>query len=271
MPNAQRANILVINDDGLLAPGLVTLVGELARQKRFDIRVVAPEREQSGVGHGLTLHEPLFAEPAALPGELASIPAFKISGTPADCVKLALSSLFPDFRPDLVLSGINRGPNVGILLVYSGTVAGAREGTINGYPSIALSLDIPRSGQWHFAFAAEKTITIVDAVLSHGLPNGIALNVNFPDATASTVRGMKVTKQGVSGFFEQGYEEGEAMGARRRFRLEGELRILDPDESFDMSALRAGWITVTPIGLAVERADVASQIQKMPIFTPAIG
>ncbi len=269
MPNTPPARILIINDDGLFAPGLLTLVDELARQERFDLRVVAPEREQSGVGHALTLHEPLFAEPVTLPGDLAHIPTFKISGTPADCVKLALSSLFSDFRPQLVLSGINRGPNIGTLLVYSGTVAGALEGVVNGCPAIAFSLDVPRGGLWHFAVAAQHAVTIVDAVLGHGLPKGIALNVNFPDLPREKIRGMRLVHQGESGFFEEGYEEEVSSGPRRRFRLEGELRDLDPGEDYDLAALRAGWITVTPIGLRLERQECHAALQHLPLWSQA--
>src|SRR5438132_9731210 len=119
-----KKRILLTNDDGLASPGLTTLVSELLRTGEYDLRVVAPEKEQSGVGHCITIHWPLFAEKVALPEPVNAVQAFQVAGTPADCVKLAITNLFPDFAPDLVISGINRGPNVGMNVLYSGTVAG---------------------------------------------------------------------------------------------------------------------------------------------------
>lgn len=251
-----KKQILVTNDDGLSAPGLTTLVQELRRSGRYELRVVAPQREQSGVGHCITLHEPLYAEAAELPGELAPVPAFKVSGTPADCVKLAITNLFPEFKPDLVLSGINRGPNVGMNVLYSGTVAGALEACINGLPALALSLEEPRQGLWHFALASELSLPLIEAVLERGLPPWTALNVNIPNRPQRDLRGRRLTRQGLSGFQEYYVEEGPE-GPRRRFRLEGTLRYRDEDEEIDAVALRAGWISVTPLGLSM--GDEASR------------
>src|SRR5437868_13668469 len=161
--------ILLTNDDGLESPGLTTLVHALLSTGRYDLRVVAPEREQSGVGHCITIHWPLFAEKVTLPDPVSFIPAFKVAGTPADCVKLAITNLFPDFVPDLVLSGINRGPNIGMNVFYSGTVAGALEACMNSLPAVALSLDIPVGGLWHFGLASELSIPIIDAAVAQGL------------------------------------------------------------------------------------------------------
>jgi 5'-nucleotidase len=251
MPSPKR--ILLTNDDGLLSPGLLALARELLKSAEVELRVVAPEREQSGVGHCVTLYTPLFVEAATLPGELAGIPAFQVAGTPSDCVKLAITNLFPDFAPDLVISGINRGPNIGINVFYSGTVAGALEASINGIPALALSLDIPPDGVWHFALAAEWALPAVRAALAHGLPPWTILNVNFPNRPAKEVRGYKLARHGRSGFKEY-YTEEPPEGARRRFLLDGAMIFRDTDPAWDAAALREGWISVTPLGLSLEDA-----------------
>lgn len=260
-----KKRILITNDDGLSAPGLTTLVQELLRGGRYELRVVAPENEQSGVGHCITLHTPLFAEPATLPGELAVVPAFKVGGTPADCVKLAITNLFPEFKPELVISGINRGPNVGMNVLYSGTVAGALEACINGMPALALSLDVPETGLWHFALAAELSLPLVEAALEHGLPAWTALNINLPNRPQQEIRGVRLTRHGLSGFKEY-YVEERPEGARRRFRLEGTMVYRDAGEEIDGVALRAGWISVTPLGLNMQDETAWKHIAGWKVF-----
>ncbi|MBI3831995.1 MAG: 5'/3'-nucleotidase SurE [Planctomycetes bacterium] len=264
MPDPRR--ILITNDDGLSAPGLTTLVEELVRAGRYDLRVVAPEREQSGVGHCITIHTPLFAEPAKLPEGIAHVPAYKVAGTPADCVKIAITNLFPDFAPELVLSGINRGPNVGMNVLYSGTVAGALEACINGIPSLALSLDVPPGGLWHYALAAELVQPIVASTLERGLPEWTALNVNVPNLPQAEIKGTRLTRHGLSGFKEY-YIEEKAEGARRRFRLEGNMVFRDDDEGIDAVALRKGWISVTPLGLCLQDRKAWDHVAGWELFT----
>ena len=250
---AERRKILLTNDDGLASPGLATLARELLRTGAYELRVAAPEREQSGVGHCITLHTPLLAEPIALPGELAGVPAFQVMGTPADCVKLAITNLFPGFAPDLVLSGINRGPNIGINVLYSGTVAGALEACINGIPAMALSLDVPHNGMWHFAQAAEWALPPIRGALEHGLPPWTILNVNFPNRPQKEFRGYRLTRHGRSGFKEY-YTEEPPEGARRRFLLDGTMVFRDADDAYDAIAIQAGWVSITPLGLCMEDA-----------------
>lgn len=262
---AAARRILITNDDGLSSPGLTTLVEELARTGRYDLRVVAPEREQSGVGHCITLHTPLFAEPATLPAPVGHVPAFKVAGTPADCVKLAITNLFPDFAPELVLSGINRGPNVGMNVLYSGTVAGALEACINGIPALALSLDVPPAGLWHFTLAAELTLPLIAQTLEAGLPPWSALNVNIPNLPQAEIKGTRLTQHGRSGFKEF-YIEERSEGARRRFRLEGNMVFRDEDPKIDAVALRQGWVSVTPLGLCMLDADAWRHVQDWTLF-----
>ncbi len=257
--------ILITNDDGLHAPGLTTLVYELQRTGRYDLRVVAPEKEQSGVGHCITIHWPLFAEKVALPDRISNVPAFRVLGTPADCVKLAITNLFPDFAPDMVVSGINRGPNVGMNAFYSGTVGGAMEACMNGLPAIALSLDIPKNGMWHYGLASELCVPIIDEAMQVGLPPWTALNVNVPNRAQTEIKGTKLTSQGKSGFKEF-YVEETAEGARRKFRLEGEMVYRDDDPLIDAVAVRDGWISVTPLGLSMEDKSVHAKVKDWAIF-----
>jgi 5'-nucleotidase len=257
--------ILLTNDDGLSSPGLTTLVHELQRTGKYDLRVAAPEKEQSGVGHCITIHWPLYAEKTTLPDPISTVPAFKVAGTPADCVKLAITNLFPDFKPDLVVSGINRGPNAGINVLYSGTVAGALEACINGLPAVALSLDIPASGLWHFALASELCVPIIGEVITHGLPPWTALNVNIPNCPQSEIKGTRLTVLGRSGFKEY-YIEEPAESGRRRFRLEGTVVYRDTELSVDAIALRDKWITASPMGLSLHSDEGWQQLKEWKIF-----
>ena len=258
--------ILLTNDDGLSSPGLITLVHELLASGRYDLRVVAPEKEQSGVGHCITIHWPLYAEAVTLPDPSGNVPAFHVAGTPADCVKIALTNLFPDFTPDLVISGINRGPNVGMNVLYSGTVAGALEGCINGFPSLALSLDIPTDGIWHFALAAELVLPLIDMAIEAGLPEWSALNVNIPNRPQSEIKGTRLTTHGKSGFKEF-YIEEKQEGTRRRFRLEGQMVFRDEDSRVDAVALRDGWISATPLGLSMQNDEAWHRFKTWTLFT----
>jgi 5'-nucleotidase len=182
--------ILVTNDDGIHAPGLV-VAEKIARELCDDVWVVAPETEQSGASHSLTL---------ALPLRLREIDSrhFAVSGTPTDCVMMAIAELMAEARPTLVLSGVNRGANLADDVTYSGTIAGAMEGTALGVPSIALSqafaLSSGREIDWSSAEAHGPPI--IEKLISIGWPADVLMNVNFPDGDASTVRGVEVTVQG---------------------------------------------------------------------------
>jgi 5'-nucleotidase len=182
--------ILVTNDDGIHAPGLETLEN-IARQLSDDVWVVAPESDQSGVSHSLSLNDPL---------RLRDISGrrFAIKGTPTDCVIMGIRHLMREVRPDLVLAGVNRGQNVAEDVTYSGTVAGAMEGTILGVPSIALSQAYGPGGRdrvkWHCA--EYHAAGVIRRVLEEGVPPNVMINVNFPDCEPQEVRGIAVTAQG---------------------------------------------------------------------------
>jgi len=247
-------------------------VNELFTQNKYDIRVCAPEKEESGVSHAVSVRKPLYAEDFVLPHNLGSIKAFSVSGTPADCVRLSLlSTIFEGFQPDVVLSGINRGNNSGLNVIYSGTVGGAREGAIFGVPSVALSLNHPvtypsRDDIWPFDIAAAESIPIIDGLLERAREETFlqktVLNVNFPSVhNKDEIKGIKITQQGCSRFKEEFHEDTKSQGARRCFKLSGQMPVTDTSDAFDTFALHQGWITITPLGLRTD-LRLPEEVQK---------
>ena len=224
--------ILLTNDDGVHAPGIKALAARLSNAGT--VYVVAPDREVSACGQSLTLKHPLRAEKI-------EERVYSVDGTPADCVNLALVKLLPR-RPDLVVSGINRGANLGEDVFYSGTVGGAREGTFFGLPSLAISLAV-RGPDGDFSAAAEFSEILATMVLDKGLPERTLLNVNVP---AGTPRGAVITVQG------RREHQGtilEGLDPRRRTYYwieEGKDRWLK-DEMSDIHAVRRGLISITPL------------------------
>jgi 5'-nucleotidase len=236
--------ILVTNDDGIHAEGL-DVCAEIARALADDLWVIAPESDQSGVSHSLTLNDPLRLRQIAER-------RFAVKGTPTDCVIMGSRHLIKDQLPDLVLSGVNRGRNAGEDVIYSGTVAGAVEGTILGIPSVALSQAYKsRSGQApHWDTAVKFGPDIIRRVLAAGIPRDVLVNINFPDCPPAEVRGVSVTSQGRN---RQDRLQIEArhdgrgnpyywiayVGARGR----------PPPDGSDISALTENRIAVTPLRL----------------------
>src|SRR5262245_22560370 len=224
--------VLITNDDGVHAPGIKALAAALADVA--EVYVVAPDREVSACAQSLTLKNPLRVEPL---GDRV----WSVDGTPADCVNLALVKLLPR-RPDLVVSGINRGANLGEDVFYSGTVGGAREGTFFGLPSMAISLAV-RGPDFDFGAAAEFAERLTTLVLDKGLPERTLLNVNVP---AGAPRGAVMTVQG------RREHQGtilEGLDPRRRTYYwieEGKDRWLK-DEMSDIHAVRQGLISITPL------------------------
>lgn len=229
--------ILVCNDDGIFSKGIRALVQALERIGHVD--VVAPNAQQSAVGHALTVAVPLRAERYEHNGEFFG---WAVNGTPADCVKLAARHLLP-VQPDLLVSGINHGRNTAISLVYSGTVSGATEGTMLGIPSIAVSLD-DFSLDADFDAAGEIACMIAEKTLQHGLPPGVLLNVNVPALPAQQIRGIKAGPQGES-FWDDRYDERKDPMGRPYYWLHGTY-ILNGSDSDD-HILNEGYASVTPI------------------------
>ena len=182
-------NILITNDDGINSAGLITLAQEMS--KIADVTVVAPDRERSATAHAITMHKPLRVEKVDIPNCKAL--GWMINGTPSDCVKLALEALL-DFTPDLVLSGINSGPNLGTDVIYSGTVSAAIEAALSGVPSIALS--IAGHGNVRFDHAANFTKKLCLEILDQEFPKDSLLNVNIPSVEWEAMEGVAITHLG---------------------------------------------------------------------------
>ncbi|MGE5676338.1 MAG: 5'/3'-nucleotidase SurE [Mycobacterium leprae] len=241
--------ILLTNDDGIMAPGINAIRRELQRVGGFEIWAVAPDRERSASGHAITMYRPLFPLKADVEG--AEGPCYSVTGTPADSAKLAIEALLPR-HPDLVISGINRGANLGTDLFYSGTVAAALEGPILGIPAIASSLDSWSSND--YSVSARFTAQLAIKVLREGVPAGTLLNVNIPARPTSDIKGVKVTKMGRRLYRDQWDKRIDPRG-RTYYWLAGELMELHNDSDSDVAAVEAGYISVTPVQLDLTRYD----------------
>ena len=234
----KRPLILLTNDDGIHAEGLRKL--RTAAAKLGQVRIVAPESEQSAVGHSITLYDPIKAHEVTKGG---SFYGYGIGGTPADSVKLAVYSLLRR-PPDLVISGINNGSNLGINVLYSGTVSAATEAAILGFPSMAVSLAQKKDPP--FDWAVPHIEKLGAWILKHGLPRGVALNVNIPALPPEQVRGFKLTRQGLSKFRES-FEQREDPRGNVYYWLAGEATAAETDVGVDVTAVKEGYVSVTPL------------------------
>jgi 5'-nucleotidase len=230
--------ILLTNDDGIYAKGIEVLHEHLS--KDHDVVVVAPETEQSAVGHAITLTDPLRVKSINRNGAFFG---YAVKGTPADCVKLAINELV-ELAPDLVVSGINLGANVGINVIYSGTVSAATEGTILGVPAIAFSINSFRDPD--FEPAARFARLLVRQVGEHGLPPHTSLNVNVPAIPESKIKGVRVTRQGITRFVEK-FDRRVDPRENVYYWQCGSTPPLDEDGNTDASALANDCISITPI------------------------
>jgi len=228
--------ILVCNDDGIRSDGVRALAEAVA--PLGDVYVVAPDREQSAVSHSLTLHRPLRVEQTAAR-------EFAVDGTPTDCVNLAVSGILP-VRPGLVLSGINKGANMGDDITYSGTVSAAMEGTLLGIPSIAISL-VARE-QFDFAAAASFAARLAAQVIAHPFPVATLLNVNVPALPRDRMRGYRITRQGKRRYSEALIEKTDPRGKKYYWIGGDELDFVD-EPGTDFAAIQDGAVSITPIHL----------------------
>lgn len=230
--------ILICNDDGIFAPGIAALAEAL--RPLGEIVVVAPEAEQSAVGHAITIASPLKVKPVHKRGELFG---HAVSGTPADCVKLAISELL-DEPPDLVVSGINLGPNAGISVLYSGTVSGATEGAILGVPSIAFSMGTFHDPLWETG--ARVARRLVERFTSADLPNECVLNVNIPNLPYAEIKGYKTVPIAPSRYVEEFDARTDPRG-NAYYWMDGMLTLTGEDRENDVGQMRDGYVTLTPL------------------------
>ena len=233
----RNKRILLTNDDGIDAPGLAALLGPLGRLG--DLTVVAPMEETSGVGHGIVYLRPVTCEPRTLAG---GVPGFAVDAYPADCVKLALDQLL-DERPDLVVSGINRGANIGAHLFYSGTVAAALEASLMGIPGVAVSLAY--SDRCDFDRAARVFLDVLERLEGLELGAAPAVNVNIPPDEVE-IRGIRFAAQ-CAGPMPDVYEDAGGTDGRRLYQMRSLAHAFEPTDQDDRSLLDRGYVTVTPL------------------------
>ena len=238
---AERPLILICNDDGITAPGIIALAS--AVQDLGLVYVVAPASEQSAVGHAITVRQPVRAHEWIMPGEMNLAGAFAVSGTPADSIKLAVNRLLPR-KPDLVLSGINRGPNTAVNVIYSGTVSAATEASILGVGAVALSLCDWGASDYETAGRIARRVAL--QVLSDGLPPGILLNVNIPYIPYDEIRGIQITRQARSRW-EESFGERRDPFDQPYFWLTGRFVNLDEGENTDLAAVESGYVSISPL------------------------
>jgi len=246
--------VLLTNDDGIFAPGINALRARMEQEEGLEVWAVAPDRERSASGHAITMYRPLFPVRVNIPGAVA--PCISVTGTPADAAKLAIEALLPR-RPDLVISGINRGANLGTDIFYSGTVAAALEGPILGVPAIAVSLDSMTADD--YSVAADFTAGLARRVLAEGLPEGTLLNVNVPARPRTEIKGVRVTRVGRRLYRDQWVRRVHPRG-QEYYWMAGELAEVRNGRDSDVAAVEDGYISVTPIQLDLTRYDQIDRI-----------
>jgi 5'-nucleotidase len=229
--------ILTSNDDGINSEGLHALADSL--RALGEILVVAPDREQSAASHALSLHHPLRIE-----GISENI--YSVDGTPTDCINVAVNGLFKENKPNIIVSGINKGENLGDDITYSGTVSAAIEGTLLGIPSIAVSLASKKD--FFFDTASYYAQLVTKYVILNSLPVGTLLNVNVPNLPEDNIKGIRVTKQGKRVYGEPIVEKIDPRGRKYYWIGGNELRFLSIEDS-DLVAVSQGYVSVTPIKL----------------------
>jgi 5'-nucleotidase len=251
--------ILLTNDDGVHAPGLKILEA-IARQLSDDIFIVAPEIDQSGVAHSLSLNNPLRLREI-------SPRHFAVQGTPTDCVIMGVRKIMADARPDLILSGVNRGQNIAEDVTYSGTIAAAIEGALIGIPSIALSQAYDGRegrGKTNWDCAATLGPDVITRVLRIGVPEGVLVNVNFPACAAAEVAGEAVTTQGRRDTELMRIEERRDGRAIPYYWLMFQRGGFTPAAGTDMEALAARKVSITPLRL--DLTDEATRLRYAEAF-----
>ncbi len=228
------STILVTNDDGIYSPGIQILAKTL--KALGDVYIVAPDRERSAVSHSLTLHRPLHAD------EIKE-KAYSVNGTPTDCVNIGVNGILKA-KPDLVVSGINKGANLGDDITYSGTVMAAIEARILGIPSFAIS--VVASENFLFQDAANFALILSETILKRGLPENTLLNVNIPNVPLSEIKGVKITKQGKRIYGDIVTEMVDPRG-KKHFWLGGNKISWEKGENTDFDAIHESYISITPL------------------------
>lgn len=249
----QRPLILVINDDGITAPGIRALISVM--KEIGDVVVVAPDSAQSGMGHAVTINETLTLEAVHIEGGAAQ--EYACSGTPVDCVKIALGQIL-DRKPDLCVSGINHGSNSSINVIYSGTMSAALEAGMSGIPAIGFSL---LDFSWNADFEPIKPFikSITTKALENGIPADVVLNVNFPKLTFEEIKGVKVCRQAKATWVEN-FDKRVSPHGKEYYWLKGEFVNQDEGADTDEWALNQGYISVVPVQFDLTAHRVIEQL-----------
>lgn len=259
--------ILVTNDDGINAPGLLAL--KQAMEPIADVLVVAPDRNWSASSHSKTLHTPLRVHQVTMPDGSTG---FATTGSPTDCVALVMGNVF-GIKPDLVVSGVNAGHNVGIDITYSGTVACAMEAVIKGVPGIAVSTCFPSDSCWDIdhvrRMAAEMARGVALRVLESGLPEHTLLNVNVPGRAPDDIRGVRITRMGGRRYDPHEVLERQDPYGQPYYWLGGSRPEDDDDIDTDVGAVKHGYVSITPITLDMTHHAFLQSLQnwRLPEFT----
>lgn len=248
--------ILITNDDGIHAPGIIALIE--AASKFGEVYVVAPDKPQSGMGHAITINATLRVQHI---NNHHGTQAWSCSGTPVDCVKMAISKLLPR-KPDLCLSGINHGANHSINIIYSGTMSAAMEGAIEGIPSIGFSL-LDYSINADFTGSKVYVEKVIAYVLEHGMDKGVCLNVNIPNLLPDEIKGIKVCRQANGTWVEELDERKDPYG-RDYYWLTGDFENFEPQATdTDAWALENGFVSIVPSQFDLTAYKVIDKLSKL--------
>jgi len=249
-------DILLTNDDGIHAKGLWVLYQQLKNRHR--VTVVAPDRERSAVGHGITLHEPLHAAKVNVDGGWNG---YAVNGTPVDCIKLGLVEIL-ETKPDIVISGINPGANVGVNINYSGTVAAAKEAALYGIPAIAASIQVYENDD--YGGIASFMEELAEYVCQKGLPFGTILNVNFPCVAMEDCEGIRISRQGITRLYEK-FEKRQDPRNRTYYWYGNDLKKPCDNSEMDTTALDEKCISITPIQCDMTDYNILEDLKKWEI------
>lgn len=246
--------VLLTNDDGVFAKGIISLAREMS--KNFEVTIVAPDRERSATAHAITMHKPLRVEKAEIPN--LNVPALMVNGTPSDCVKLGMEALL-DSPPDMVLSGINRGPNLGTDVIYSGTVSAAIEAAIFGIPAIALSVVGYKNVS--FDYPAKIARILCNQLALKDFPEGTLLNINIPALNKKEIRGIYITHLGIRKY-KNTFDKRIDPRGREYYWMAGEVIEDLEDKGSDVWAVRNNYISITPIHFDLTKYSIIDTIKK---------
>jgi len=251
-------NILITNDDGIRADGIIELAKNIA--KIANVYVVAPDTQKSATGHAITIHSPIMVNEEFIQ---ENIKAYSITGTPADCVKVGLEALFKEVNIDLVLSGINNGPNLGTDVIYSGTVSAAIEGLVQNKPAIAISYNEFNVKKETYKEVSKYVVKIVEDVKDKlDILEDCILNVNIP---SGDIKGFKVTTLGERKY-ENVMEERFSPYGKRYFWIGGKVKELQQNKDSDIVCVEEGYISITPVNIDMTHLVKVTHLKDIKFF-----